>query len=140
MAKPYPWYYLADGRPVKIVRHSNGDMDAFVLDPVTGGFQRDGSYLARVFEVGSGAHVGLLTEEQFDALVDPVWQKASDDRHAAVIAWTPTGDPEFPYRAEWNGRTFTLRANDFPVEPWYTVMAGDEEIEDLDHWPGKWIK
>jgi hypothetical protein len=54
------------------------------------------------------------------------------------IVWEHTGDSEFPYRAEVEGQTLTIRVNDFPAEPLYTLFVGDTEVEDLEDWPELW--
>jgi len=46
-----------------------------------------------------------------------------DRRRAAAIFWEHTGDGELPYRAQWRGRTFTIRVNDFPEQPLYTLLV-----------------
>ncbi|GAA3452728.1 hypothetical protein [Dactylosporangium matsuzakiense] len=55
-----------------------------------------------------------------------------------AIAWEHSGDGEFPYHAEVDGRTLTVRVNDFPAEPLYTLMADGTELADLDDWPSSW--
>lgn len=69
--------------------------------------------------------------------LDPL---ARRNPESAPIAWERTGDGEFPYRARWRGETVTIRVNDFPAEPLYTLMSGDTEIEDLEDWPPRWIR
>jgi hypothetical protein len=55
------------------------------------------------------------------------------------IVWKHTGDAEFPYTAEAEGRRFTIRINDFPAEPLYTLLADSEELTDLEDWPPAWV-
>ncbi|WP_432825293.1 hypothetical protein [Dactylosporangium sp. CA-092794] len=54
------------------------------------------------------------------------------------IAWEHSGDGEFPYHAEIDGRTLTVRVNDFPAEPLYTLIVDGAELADLDDWPSTW--
>jgi hypothetical protein len=69
MAKPYPWYYAVNDRPVKIVQRPDGSGDALAFDWSTGGFVTDRSSFARTLE--HGMDIDALTEEQFRALVVP---------------------------------------------------------------------
>jgi hypothetical protein len=57
---------------------------------------------------------------------------------ARVIAWSPTGRAEFPYAAEIEGKRWSVRVNDFPAEPIYTLFIGDRPIGDLEAWPKAW--
>ena len=45
------------------------------------------------------------------------------DLTAMPIRWEHSGDGEFPYHAEVDGRTLTVRVNDFPAEPLYTLIV-----------------
>jgi predicted metal-dependent HD superfamily phosphohydrolase len=56
------------------------------------------------------------------------------------IAWTATGDPRLPYRAELDGRRLRLRVNDFPAEVLYTVLADGEPDEPVEEWPALWLR
>src|SRR5258706_15908385 len=60
------------------------------------------------------------------------------DLTAPPIRWEPSGDGEFPYHAEIDGRSLTVRVNDFPVEPLYTLLVDGAELVDLDDWPPVW--
>lgn len=55
------------------------------------------------------------------------------------VVWKHTGDAEFPFTADVRSRRFTIRINDFPAEPMYTLLAEGKELEDLDDWPSKWV-
>lgn len=55
-----------------------------------------------------------------------------------AVVWTHTGDAEFPFAAEVDGRRFTVRINDFPAEPLYTVISDGVELYDLEDWPTIW--
>ncbi len=58
----------------------------------------------------------------------------------AEIAWHKTGDAEFPFRARVAGKSLTIRLNDFPDEPLYTLLADGVELRHFDDWPAKWQK
>jgi hypothetical protein len=97
MAKPYPWYYTVNDRPVKLVELPDGGCDALVFDWVTGGFVPDRSYFARVSETCPGKDVDQLTEAQFEQLVAELRQRLSAERQALptcgrapVMASSPT--------------------------------------------------
>lgn len=60
------------------------------------------------------------------------------DLTATPIRWEHSGDGEFPYHAEVDGRTLTVRVNDFPAEQLYTLLVDGTELLDLDDWPTVW--
>ncbi|MET7425669.1 hypothetical protein [Dactylosporangium sp. NPDC005555] len=60
------------------------------------------------------------------------------DLIATPIRWEHSGDGEFPYHAEVDGRALTVRVNDFPAEPLYTLIVDGSEMVDLDDWPTVW--
>jgi hypothetical protein len=62
-------FYTVNDRPVKFVMMPDG-LDVQVLNMRTGEFERDMSYLSRVFEPGKD--VDELTEEQFNARVEQI--------------------------------------------------------------------
>ncbi len=55
------------------------------------------------------------------------------------ITWEETGDPEYPYSAKVNQDNYLVRLNDFPDESLYTLIVNNEEIEDLEDWPERWL-
>jgi hypothetical protein len=60
------------------------------------------------------------------------------DPFSVPVRWTRTDDAEFPYRAEIEGETWTIRVNDWPDDPTvYTLLIG-EEATDFNDWPGHW--
>jgi hypothetical protein len=140
MPKPYPWFYTVNDRPVKIVQLPDGGADCLVFDFTTGGFFSDRGYFTRVSETGIGKDVDSLTEQAFDALVASLRRSVSEKRQAAPIVWEHTGDREFPYRAEVAGKALTIRINDFPDEPAYTLLVEGQEVEDLEEWPPAWVR
>lgn len=139
-AKPYPWYYAVNERPVKIVQLPDGSSDALVYQWATGAFTPDRSYFEKTMDHGPGKDVDQLTKDQFDGIVARLRAPVAAQRAATPIVWTHTGDGEFPYRADVEGRSFTIRVNDFPAEPLYTVMLDGHELEDMNDWPSAWVK
>lgn len=57
---------------------------------------------------------------------------------SASIGWVTTGDPEFPYRATFDETELTVRLNDFPAEPMYSLLAAGAVVLDFDDWPSNW--
>ncbi|HWD28585.1 MAG TPA: hypothetical protein VG387_15545 [Rhizomicrobium sp.] len=44
------------------------------------------------------------------------------------------------YVTRVKGKRWTVRLNDFPDEPLYTLIVGGDEILHFDDWPTEWIK
>ncbi len=61
-----------------------------------------------------------------------------EDLAGQPIAWTRSGDGEFPYLATHGGARLTIRVNDFPAEPLYTLLVDDRPALDLEDWPACW--
>jgi len=59
---------------------------------------------------------------------------------AREIGWASTGDGEFPYQARLDGRRLTIRVNDFPAEPLYTLLVDGRAAVDLEDWPAAWVR
>lgn len=57
---------------------------------------------------------------------------------AKSIHWSRTTDAEFPYKATVEGRLLRLRINDFPAEPYFTVMEGGNELLNIEGWTEGW--
>jgi len=57
---------------------------------------------------------------------------------AREVAWRRTASAEHPYEADVDGQRWTVRVNDFPAEPLYTLLVDGQPVEDLDAWPGAW--
>jgi hypothetical protein len=62
------------------------------------------------------------------------------DLATTPIAWTPTGDGAVPFRATIGGRRLTIRVNDFPAEPLYTLLVDGVARADLEAWPPAWTR
>ena len=56
------------------------------------------------------------------------------------LIFSATGDGELPFATRFDDRTITIRINDFPAEPLYSVLVDGEAIADLDDWPAPWTK
>ncbi|MCA9558066.1 MAG: hypothetical protein KC583_05805 [Myxococcales bacterium] len=55
-----------------------------------------------------------------------------------TVRWQATGDAEFPYRAEVDGQTWTVRVNDWPDdETVYSLLIEGEVAVDFDDWPAR---
>jgi hypothetical protein len=138
MTKPYPWYYAVNDRPVKIIELPDGSGDALAFDWATGGFVVDRSYFRRT--VDHGKDIDELTEAQFTARVRALREPIAAKRRATPLVWEATGEGEFPFRTKVGDRVLTIRVNDFPAEPLYSVLVAGESVEDLDDWPAAWVK
>jgi hypothetical protein len=57
-----------------------------------------------------------------------------------AIGWEHTGDGEFPYRASVDGADLVIRVNDFPAEPLYSLLVNGQPEQDLEDWPGSWVR
>lgn len=44
------------------------------------------------------------------------------------------------YKATVDGQNWTVRMNDFPAEPLYTLQIEGKEIIDFNNWPERWTK
>lgn len=131
-------YYAVEDRPVKVESTGPSGIVALVLDLTTGAFAPDPALLARV---ASGApDVEELSEPKFQRLVRELRRSASHDRQSTEMTWRPTGDPEYPYRAELDGAVYTLCYGDFPGEPMYRLLVEGQLVDSLDIWPRLWIK
>ena len=58
-----------------------------------------------------------------------------DSPLARRVRWEPTGETTWPLRAEVDGQRWRIRLGDFPAEPGYTLVIGDEDVESFDDWP-----
>jgi hypothetical protein len=65
MAKPYPWFFAVNDRPVVVVGTPSGGSDCLVFDFVSGNLIADRSYLTEVTSEGAEE----LTQPQFARLM-----------------------------------------------------------------------
>lgn len=131
-------YYAVNDRPVKVVELPDGSADIFVFEWATGGFVPDRSYWEHVHGGDDFKDVDRLTKDQFDHLVAPLRTRAVVKHVTNPMVWQATTDGEFPFRSSTEGYTFTIRINDFPAEPLYTLLIDGEELADLEEWPAVW--
>lgn len=75
-----------------------------------------------------------------DELMAALSQRVVAALLSTPVAWEPTGDGEHPYRARIDGRIWTVRVNDFPAEPLYTLLVDGDAQAELDEWPDAWTK
>lgn len=133
-------YYAVNDRPVKVVELPDGSADIFVFEWSTGGFVPDRSYWGYVNGTESFKDVDSLTKEQFEQLVAPLRTRAVVKHVTTPIVWERMPDAEFPFKALIEGHVFTIRINDFPAAPLYTLLVDGEELADLEDWPAKWSR
>lgn len=60
------------------------------------------------------------------------------DYFAVHVKFGRTESGEFPYKATVENRNWIIRINDFPEEPFYTLIIDEEEIVNFDTWPSDW--
>lgn len=134
MAKPFPWYFTIDARPVKVV----GDNDVRAMDRTTGAMVPD----ARSAELVAGDHPGVvaLTRDEFMQRLDALRQPILERYATASLAWTWTGDSELPYRVVVDGHELAIRPGDFPDEAMYLLRIDGEDVYELDDWPSAWTR
>ena len=57
------------------------------------------------------------------------------------VIFRETGDARHPFVATCDGKTWTVRINEFPAEPsLYTLIVDGEEVEELIEWPEAWTR
>jgi hypothetical protein len=57
-----------------------------------------------------------------------------------AIVWEHTGDGEVPYQATIGGAELSVRVNDFPAEPLYSLLVNGQLDQDLEDWPERWVR
>ena len=69
--------------------------------------------------------------------MNPSYRAASE----RPVSFSATGDPRTPYAASVDGQRWTVRVNEFPVEPsLYTLFVDDVATEELLEWPSAWAR
>lgn len=56
------------------------------------------------------------------------------------LDWEKTNDQFYPYKSSLQDKNLTLRINDYPEEPMYTLITDGEIIESFDNWPVGWSR
>lgn len=70
----------------------------------------------------------------------PMFDEANHPFEKAV-RWTKTDDEEFPYTAQIEGKTWTIRVNDWPDDPTvFSLLVDGAEYLDFDGWSKNWNK
>jgi hypothetical protein len=67
MSAGFPWYFLVNDRPVKVIATPNGGMNVLILNLTTGELEQDMAYLALCFEPGQ--NVKRLSEAEFNTQI-----------------------------------------------------------------------
>lgn len=66
----FPWYFIINDRPVKVVASPDGGMDVFITNLETGELERNMSYLSQCFEPGQD--VTRVSEEEFNTQLESI--------------------------------------------------------------------
>lgn len=66
----FPWYFIINDRPVKVVASPNGGMDVLITNLETGELERNMSYLSQCFEPGQD--VARVSEEDFNTQLESI--------------------------------------------------------------------
>lgn len=61
-----------------------------------------------------------------------------NDYLSAAIRWKQTENPRFPYTSDFNGERLTIRVNNFPDEPLYTLIVNETRELDFEDWSVNW--
>ena len=57
------------------------------------------------------------------------------------VDWrTASGKEGIAFVAEKGGAAWSIRINDFPDEPLFTLIVGGEEVLHFDDWPHFWVR
>jgi hypothetical protein len=137
--RPYPRFYAVNDRPVKIIERPDAGLETFVFDWVSGGFIRDESYFLQIFG-DPFKDVDTFSKFEFDIKIQVLRLPILHQLCSAPLVWADTGDAFVPYTCTYRERVFTIRINDFPEEPLYTLMFDDQELVDLEDWPTAWTR
>ncbi len=54
------------------------------------------------------------------------------------LTWNRSGDVDYPWETDADGKKWRVRINDFPDDFMYTLMIGEEEIGPFHDWPANW--
>lgn len=54
------------------------------------------------------------------------------------VIWKATGDLDFPWEADIEGKAGRIRLNDFPDELMYSLLIGDTVVSEFNNWPKAW--
>lgn len=130
MSKPYPWYFVVDGWPVKVASKD----EVLAMDPSTGAMVPNPSYRDRL--PGGGE----VDKNTYQELLDEVRQPILERYATAPLQWKLTGDGDVPYRVAVDGHELTIRMGDFPAEALYLMHIDAQGVYAIDDWPNAWKK
>lgn len=130
--------YALAGRPVAQVQHPDGGVGVMEMHPETTLFRPTYALYTRLRE--GSIDLDEIDHMAFLALVRQWRRKAMAVLEAAPLAWTRTGDVQFPYRTPHDALALVIRVNDDPADPLYSVMAEGQTLGHLEDWPAAWTK
>lgn len=62
-------------------------------------------------------------------------------RSRKPVTFRETADARYPFEAEVDGATWTVRINEFPEAPsLYSLVIDGEVVEELMEWPAAWTR
>ncbi|MGK7867539.1 hypothetical protein [Falsiroseomonas sp. E2-1-a20] len=131
-------FYALAGRPVAQVLYPDGGIGVVELRPGTGLLVPTYAIYVRLRE--GSVDLDAIDREAFRALLRQWRAPVAAALVAQPIAWTRTGDGEFPWRAARAGQPLLLRVNDHPAEPLYSLMSAGQVLGHLEDWPPAWTK
>jgi hypothetical protein len=129
MSKPYPWYFVIDGNPVKVAAKD----EVLAMDPSTGAMVPSASYQDRLSS-------GEVDKATYMELLDKVRQPILERYATAPLQWESTGDSDEPFRITVDGHVLTIRMGDFPDEALYLMHIDGRGTYAIDDWPNAWKK
>jgi len=56
------------------------------------------------------------------------------------VEWLATGGAQQPYQSKVGAAVWSVRVNDFPAEPLYTLLVNGASIGDVEDWPAPWTR
>ena len=69
---------------------------------------------------------------------DPGWTRVPPTLLAAEIQWIADLDNQFLYQADFGGKRWSLRINDFPDEVPFSLMVDNGVVAEFDDRPAGW--
>jgi hypothetical protein len=56
------------------------------------------------------------------------------------VRWQQAADVDRPWIASIGPTIWKLQLNDFPAQPLYTLLIGDQSIGPVEDWPSCWAR
>lgn len=66
--------------------------------------------------------------------------EAQRQRLALKVEWREAGNPEEPLAAKVGRKKWTVRVNEFPDAPLYSLLENGVAVMDFDDWPKSWSR